>query len=177
MTALTYEHPLADDLLMSFQRYPHPGPDGVRVLPRSHGALPVLLVAPGRLLVPVPDGEAAWLGLVRPPLARPWRVQVLATLSDGSSHDAAGVLHLPPEHALEGLARGNGSWQPLARAPAGPGSQGVRLLRVRAWPATDDVPAASWEVELVDEESFAAAGGGRVPAVSPDAAYGGWRLP
>jgi hypothetical protein len=60
---VVFEFPLAETLTVSFQRYPCPAAGVVSALPRSWGALPVAETGPLELAVPVPEGEAVWLGL------------------------------------------------------------------------------------------------------------------
>src|SRR4051794_4698701 len=111
---VVHEFALADTLSLSFQRYPWPGSAVVRELPRSWGALPVTRSGPLDLLVPVPEGEAMWMGLLRPPDGPAWALRVLAHLQPGGSTDAVtgepvadaagdlAVLRVPPRRALEG---------------------------------------------------------------------------
>jgi hypothetical protein len=182
-------------LSLSFQRYPLTGSPVLHDLPRSWGALPVVTAEPGRLLLPAPDGEGAWLGLV-PERGRPaWAVRVVALLSPqgevdlltgraiGEGTEVASAGTVPPLRSLPGVARGQGAWWPLTRTPAEPEAPSCVRLTVRARPAgesegdTEPVSDASVQVELLDPVEFEERTGHAVPPLRPDAPYGGWRLP
>jgi hypothetical protein len=160
----------------------------VRDLPRSWGALPVVQEGPRGLVVPVPEGEAVWIGLSRPLDAPGWAVRVLAHLqpggptdavAGGAATDAAGdltVLPVPPRRALEGIARPAGGWWSLIRVPPGPDAPACSGLEI--WAQRDGAPPEPpWSVHLVDPAAFTARTGTEVPPLAPDAPYGGWRLP
>jgi hypothetical protein len=125
-----YEYPFSSTLLVSFQRYPQPDDGLLRRLPPSWGALPLLASGPRHVLVPLPDGEAFWLGLVRTAHGPAWTLHVLASLpsnerldvvtgvpADPSRGEAFGSVSVPPSHAVEGIARGDGTWWPFTRGP------------------------------------------------------------
>ena len=85
---VVFEFPLSETLTVSFQRYPCPAAGVVSALPRSWGALPVAEMGPRELAVPVPEGEAVWLGLRATAEARRWRLAVVAHLDPGGPTDA-----------------------------------------------------------------------------------------
>ena len=66
-----YEFLVTPSLSISFQRYPYPPTGFVTALPTSCGALPFEAGAPGHLILPSPDGEAFWIGLIPAPAAQP----------------------------------------------------------------------------------------------------------
>jgi hypothetical protein len=139
---LMREHAVTAALTVSFQRYPYPPSGWVEALPRSRGALPLAAPGPGRLLLPVPDGEAFWVGLLATPQGPPSLVAVAASLASGERVDlATGAapapdpgrdgFAVPPRFAVEGIARGGGGWWALAReapAPPAPACAGLELL-------------------------------------------------
>jgi hypothetical protein len=123
-----YEYALTPWLSISFQRYPYPSGGLVTALPTSWGALPFLVRAPRQLVLPCPDGEAFWIGLVPSPAGRQHRMRVLVTMADGGRIDAltgthadnsepSGVENLlaPPRHGVPGIFRSDGSWWAFAR--------------------------------------------------------------
>jgi hypothetical protein len=184
---VVYEFPLAETLALSFQRYPCPASGVVSELPRSWGALPLTPVGSQGLLVPVPDGEAVWVGLLAEPRGRAWSVRVVAHLDPhgtidvltGRPADPAGepaVLSVPPRRVLEGIARDDGDWWVLTRVAPGPPAPSCRRLEVRAEQAGGP-PERRLIVDLLDPAAFSARTGAEVPPLRPDAPYGGWRLP
>lgn len=137
-----YEYALTPALSLSFQRYPYPPAGVVTALPRSRGALPILLTAPQQLVIPCPDGEAFWIGLVSSPSGRRHRLRVLVSIASDGRVDAltgaaadkiqpAGDEDLAPRHGIPGILRGDGRWWAFARdtgdAP-GPGCLEIELL-------------------------------------------------
>jgi hypothetical protein len=135
-----HEWPLTDTLSLSCQRHPLPDSGVARSVPRSWGALPLLDVGPRQLLVPVPDGEGLWLGLVRETGAPTWPVRVLAVLAGGGPVVDAltgraevpggeGLL-VPPAHAVLGISRGDGTWWPFTRAAPHAGALSCARLDV-----------------------------------------------
>ncbi|MGY1709852.1 hypothetical protein ACI8AC_10115 [Geodermatophilus sp. SYSU D00758] len=165
---------------MSFQRAPYPASGVLDRLPRSWGALPVARAGDGDLLVPVPAGELAWIGLLRDPAAPAERVSVITLLEPGGPTDAltgrpAGAvaptrLLVPPARVVPGVARAGGGWWGLARVAAGPGVPACRAVELRAG---DRVLVA----RFVSPEDFRGRTGTGVPPLDPDAPYGGRRLP
>ncbi len=139
-----HEWSLTDTLSLSCQRHPLPVSGVVRGISRSWGALPLLVAGPRRLLVPVPDDEGLWLGLVRRTGAPAWPVRVLAVLSGGGPVVDAltgraevtggeGVL-VPPAHAVVGISRGDGTWWPFTRAASHTGALSCAGLDVMTGP-------------------------------------------
>lgn len=138
--SVRHEWPLADSLSLSCQRHPLPDSGVVQGIPRSWGALPLLVAGPRHLLVPVPDGEGLWLGLVREPGAPTWPVRVLALPGGGGpvvdvltghpeDRGGEGVL-VPPAHAVVGMARGDGTFWPFTRAARRTGGLSCAALDV-----------------------------------------------
>jgi hypothetical protein len=100
-----HEHAVTDALTVSFQRYPYPPSGWVETLPRSRGALPLALAAPGHLLLACPAGEAFWIGLVASGgRERPSRVGVAARLASGDRVDLATGTVPAPAPAPTGAA-------------------------------------------------------------------------
>lgn len=139
-----YEYALAPSLSVSFQRYPYPPAGLVTALPTSWGALPFVLSAPRQLILPCPDGEAFWIGLIPSPAGRRYRLRVLVSMASGDRVDAlTGTpaddtrppsvedLPTPPRYGVPGIFRGDGSWWAFARdtgnAPA-PACREIQLL-------------------------------------------------
>src|SRR4051812_20731903 len=91
-----YELLLAPALSISFQRYPYPASGLVTNLPTSYGALPVLADAPGHCVLPCPDGEAFWIGLIPEEAGRAEVVRVLATVASGDQLDVVTGAQLDP---------------------------------------------------------------------------------
>jgi hypothetical protein len=184
---IRYEFPVAGSLSLSFQRYPRPGSGIVAELPRSWGALPVAGPDPGELLVPVPEEEGVWVGLLRPAGGPACAVRVLAELRPGGRTDAVSggpapaaaedltALPVPPGRALAGIARPGGDWWSIMRVAPGPGIPACTGLEVRV--EGGGAPAEPLAVRLVDPRSFRLRTGSEVPPLSPDAPYRGWRLP
>jgi hypothetical protein len=186
------EHAVTTALSVSFQRYPCPPSGWVGTLPRSRGALPLAVAAPGRLLLGCPAGEGFWIGLVA--TRRGWssRVGVTARLASGEQVDLAtgaapagdrpeGRFAVPPRFAVEGIARADGGWWALALQAPAPAVAGLELAVWTAPPPAPPPPTAApvvLGVELVDAAGFEAATGRRLPPpAGEEETYGGWRLP
>lgn len=150
-----HEWSLTETLSLSCQRHPAPDSGIVRSVPRSWGALPLLVAGPRHLLVPVPDGEGLWLGLVRDTGAPTWPVRVLAVLSGGGpvldvltglpgTAGGEGLL-VPPGSAVVGISRGDGTWWPFTRAASHTGALSCAGLDVMSGPPQPvaDPPAGS----------------------------------
>ncbi|MGY1670364.1 hypothetical protein [Geodermatophilus sp. SYSU D00710] len=176
-------------MALSFQRYPLTGTSVLHELPRSWGALPVVdTEEAGRLLLPVPDGEGVWLGLL-PDRGSPAReIQVAAALSSQGVVDvatgqavrqSAGWRPVPSLRSVPGIARGENSWWPLSRAARAAGTPACEELTVRLRPgaAAKPRPEVSVRVSFVDPVEWEERTGHAVPPLRPDAPYGGWRLP
>jgi hypothetical protein len=147
-----YEYALTPSLSLSFQRYPYP-PDGVlTALPKSWGALPFLLSEPQQLVLPCPDGEAFWIGIVPSPDGRPYRLRVLVSIVSDGMIDAltgaaadeiqpAGDEELASLHGIPGIFQGDGRWWAFARDTGdtpGPGCLEIELLFQSAETAKPD---------------------------------------
>jgi hypothetical protein len=112
-----HEHAVTDALTVSFQRYPYPPSGWVETLPRSRGALPLALAAPGHLLLACPAGEAFWIGLVATGgRERSSRVGVVARLGSGERVDLA--TGAAPDRVPTGAAPPTGTAQPPPSGPA-----------------------------------------------------------
>jgi hypothetical protein len=161
-----HEHAVTDALTVSFQRYPYPPSGWVETLPKSRGALPLALAAPGHLLLACPVGEALWIGLVAArPEERSSQVGVVAQLASGELVDlatgtalvpgtdpAGGVESasglprpasaVPPRFAVEGIARQDGGWWALALGASAPEAPACVGLELAVWtgPAAAPVP-------------------------------------
>ena len=138
-----HEYPLTPTLSVSFQRYPCPPAGWVTALAPSYGALPILRT-PRQLLLPCPDGEAFWIGLVRTPAERQHRLRLVVTTADGKHIDAlTGTLadHIEPpkdddlqgapRHGVPGIFRGDGSWWALAYRPVATSAPACRTIELR----------------------------------------------
>ena len=179
-----HEFLLTPTLSISFQRYPYPPTGVVAALPTSWGALPFLTGEPGHLVLPCPDGEAFWVGLLAEAGGQRSLVRVVASVASGDRLDVvtgappedpspagSGDLPVPPRRAVAGIARGDGTWWAFARDTGGtpaPACQGLEVL---------SRPAASVRVDLVEPGHYEALGGDRLPGLDPAGRYGGWRLP
>jgi hypothetical protein len=155
---MRYEYAVTPGLSVSFQRYPYPAGGLVPGLPTSRGALPVHVAERGRLILPVPADEAFWVGLIADPGGPGFVVRVIVSLESGTALDAVtgaapaptgtdasgtgtrhargepGVLRVPPQYALPGVAGGSGTWWALARDAHGSDAPASRSLDVLAWP-------------------------------------------
>ena len=121
-----YEYVLTRSMSISFQRFPYPPTGLVKALPTSWGALPLLHSAPGELVLPCPQGEAFWIGLVASGHAQN-RLRVIVSLGSEHTVDAltgapaddlqpADVDDIPaPRNGIPGIFRGDGNWWAFAR--------------------------------------------------------------
>jgi hypothetical protein len=146
-----YEFSLARTLSLSFQRYPYPSGGVVAELPSSWGALPFVHDVPRHLILPCPDGEAFWIGLIPEPGRGSTVVRVLASVASGAWLDVlSGMPHdrsqptdsaditVPPEHAVVGISRGDGSWWAFTHRTGGipaPACRGLELISRPGKPA------------------------------------------
>ncbi len=150
-----YEYALTPSLFVSFQRYPYPAAGLVTALATSWGALPFLRSAPGQLVLPCPDGEAFWIGLVPSPAGQQHRLRVLVSTTSGDRVDAltgalandpepAGMddLLAPPRHGIPGIFRGDGSWWAFARHTDETPAPGCREIELRCRSAGTAAPAS-----------------------------------
>src|SRR5688500_13074951 len=121
-----FEYALTQSVSVSFQRYPFPAAGVVTALAPSWGALPFLPSAPHQLVLPCPNGEALWIGLVTSARGR-HRLQIPVSTASGDRVDAlagapaddtepAGTegLRTPPPHGVPGILLGDGSWWAFA---------------------------------------------------------------
>jgi hypothetical protein len=137
-----YEYALTPSMSISFQRFPYPPTGLVTALPTSWGALPLLHSAPGKLVLPCPQGEAFWIGLVPSGHAQN-RLRVIVSLA--SEHRVDALTGAPaddvrpadrndvaaPRNGIPGIFRGDGSWWAFARdtgATTGPGCREIEML-------------------------------------------------
>jgi hypothetical protein len=160
------EHAVTAALTVSFQRYPYPPSGWVEALPRSRGALPLAAAGPGRLLLPVPAGEAFWVGLVAAPGGPSSLVAAVAELGSGERLDlAAGPV--PPRFAVEGIARGEGGWWALALEAPAPGAPACAGLELLVWTGP---PVATGAGERGPRPQHDPTGPGRPASPAPPAA-------
>lgn len=163
MTA--FEVPVGPALVVSFQRYRCPASGLVDAPAASCGALPVLTPGAGVLLVPCPDGEALWIGLLPGGAGAAVTVQALG---------AELTVHVPPVHALAGMPRASGAgplWAIARHADGAPVCRRIDVVAVSGSVAT------TVRVELIDSQRYAALSGQPLPPLDESAAYGGWLLP
>ncbi|NAZ86528.1 hypothetical protein [Kineococcus indalonis] len=178
--AVEHEVRFTATVALSFQRHPRPATGVVPELPRSWGALPVLLRAPGEVLVPVPEREAVWIGFLRDPGAVPQELSVVARLEPGGRVDAlsghpaldaeTARTAVPPARALPGALRPGGGWWALARVAPDASAPACAALELRAG-------GTSLLVRLVDPDGFRELTGVGVAPLDPRAPYAGRRLP
>jgi hypothetical protein len=188
-------------LRVSFQRYPSPadgdtGPEP----PRSWGALPIVLRAPGACLVPLAANEALWLGL------SPARQSLIVAVTIAAPGSTPLQVEVPPIQALDLISTATGL-RPLTRANLGMRAM-LGLTAVPARRTTASEPArdrlrplhspspsgakepllarGSWhfdrrtelKVEFVEPEIFTAETGQPAPPpLDPSTVYRGWYLP
>lgn len=133
-----YEFALTRSLAVSFQRYSYPAAGVVTGLAPSGGALPFLLGASQHLVLPCPDGEAFWIGLVTSPGSRHRLRMVVSTasgdrvdaLTGAEPADSEGFL-APPPHGVAGIRRPDGSWWAFAREAGDASAPVCRSIELR----------------------------------------------
>lgn len=191
-----YEYALTPSLFISFQRYPYPAAGLVTALATSWGALPFLSSAPGQLVLPCPDEEAFWIGLVSSPAGQQYRLRVLVSTTSGDRVNAltggptndrgpAGIddRPAPPRHGIPGIFRGDASWWAFARDTGETPAPACREIELRcrsassprgAGPDRQYAPGKS-SPPVHAGETFSA----RVKIVEPEHFHklGGGRLP
>ena len=120
-----YEYALTRSMSISFQRFPYPPTGLVTVLPTSWGALPFLHSAPGELVLPCPEGEAFWIGLV-PSGQSQNSLRVIVLLASEHRVDAltgapaddvqpADVDIAAPRNGIPGIYQADGNWWAFTR--------------------------------------------------------------
>ena len=179
-----HEFLLTPTLSISFQRYPYPPSGFVTTLPTSWGALPFIADAPGYLVLPCPDAEAFWIGLIPEETGKSTVVRVLASVASGDRIDVVTGAHVDRSattgsaditvqraYGVAGIPRGDGTWWPFARDAAGEPATECRGLDLFS------PPVASVRVDLVGSAEFEELAGIRLPPLDPASRYGGWRLP
>lgn len=160
-----FEVPIGPALVVSFQRYRCPASGLVDATVASCGAVPVLAPGPGLLLVPCPDGEALWIGLL--PAGAGGVVTVRAL-------DVELTVPVPPVHALAGMPRSPGAGPRWAIARHTDGAPVCRRIEIMVESGSD---SAAVRVDLIDSARYAALSGRTLPPLDESAAYGGWLLP
>jgi hypothetical protein len=164
--------------------------------PSSLGALPVGVDDGGRLLLPVAEDEAFWIGLgVSEPATR-LDLALAIELTDGRELDAiAGTtwdkdrpetVSVPEARRIEGIHRPDGRVAVFARSPASVENPACIRLGVHAMFGAVGLEGerapprhqTSVVVKLVDYETFRTRTGLAPPSpLDPGAGYKGWRLP
>lgn len=149
-----YEYALTQSLSVSFQRYPYPTTGIVTALATSCGALPFALRAPGQLVLPCPDEEAFWIGLVASPTGQQHRLRVLVSTTSGDRIDAlTGVPAnnpgpaflddlVAPQHGIPGIFKGDGRWWAFARHTDATPAPACHEIELRCRPAGTAAPVA-----------------------------------
>lgn len=187
---LMYEIGLGASLSISFQRYPYPPQEVVTSLQTSWGALPFVVSAPQRIVLPGLEGEAFWIGLVSPPGARRFPPRVTVFVADGRSMDALvrsegkgaprDVVDDDPDairYGIPGIAKGEHTWWPFAYDPGAFGAPAVRRVEMRSMEPGSDGGAATLEVDVVKFDRFQMLGGDSPRPLDSADLYGGWLLP
>lgn len=167
-------------LSVSFQRYPRPASGLVEASPLSFGLLPVAPSREGDLLVPLPDGEALWLGFDPASERRPVLVFVAVESGRGRAVDVrtgapatragqGGGIIVPPQRWIDGVRRPDGRCSAFARRAGGSDATDTRAIVVTAIPRLR-LTAARPRPRALVLHSPASAGGNAPP---PPAAEGG----
>jgi hypothetical protein len=175
---------LTEHVAVSFQRFAWPPGGHVPSAPASLGALPIARLASDTALLPVAAGEAFWIGL-DPHRARPdTRLQLRAQLASGRavdvlsgrewSEDAATLMPIRARPRIEGIARPDGAFDVLGRAPADGEASCIRL----SFRVMDAAGSTRVDVEIFDPPAFRQRSGDEPPPpLDPAAGYRGHRLP
>jgi hypothetical protein len=151
-----------DNAVVSFQRYPCPSDKIVGDAPSSYGALPVAPEGDHHLL-PLPDQEAFWVGIILP---KDWD---RGTLSFVAMHADGGVLVSeqfirPGMFVIPGIKRPDGQFDVFCRESVS------ELLLAGAGGIT--------RIVVSDPRTFATRTGQAPPEpFDPNSAFGGWMLP
>lgn len=164
-------------LTMSFQRFELPNTGVVRVAPRSLGALPIARARNGRLLLPVDDKEAFWIGLSS--REEVYLVQLGALLNDGTGTQLGEEAQaVPPDTRIIGWSAAGTSYCALSRVATGSalGVESIYFAARRV--ASRDAGPIEDKVFLVDYAEYSAATLRPPPErIDPSAGYGGQLLP
>jgi hypothetical protein len=183
-------------LRLSFQRFQRPADGTMAGAPSSLGALPVGADDGGRLLLPVAEDEAFWIGLgVADPATR-LDLALAVVLADGRELDAISgapwdedrprTVSVPETRRIDGVHCPDGRVAAFARSPASVECPacvelGFHATIATVGPGRERVPHrhhASASIELVDYEAFHTRTGLDPPSpLDPEAGYKGWRLP
>jgi hypothetical protein len=175
---------LTEHVAVSFQRFAWPPGAHVRSAPASLGALPIASPGGDSALLPVAAGEAFWIGL-DPHGGRPdTRLQLRAQLASGRAvdvltgrewgADAATLMPIRARPRIEGIARPDGTFDVLGRAPANSEASCTGL----SFRVVDAAGSTRVVVEVVDPAAFRQRSGDDPPApLDPAAGYRGHRLP
>lgn len=164
-------------LTVSFQRFERPSVGVIRVAPRSLGALPTARAGNGRLLLPVDDKEAFWIGLSSQEGI--YIVELRALLNDGTQVQLGEVAQaVPPWTRIIGWSAAGNSYHVLSRVAAeiAPGVVSIHF-------AAQTVPSPSAgpiedTIHLVDYAEYSTATCLPVPErIDTSAGYTGQLLP
>jgi hypothetical protein len=141
-----HEFAVTSALSISFQRYPYPSAGYVSALPNSYGALPFVATGPRQLIMPSPADEAFWIGLIATPHTRSSVVQVVASLQSGqrldvltgspldeSSPSRTATIVVPPQFAIIGIVRDDGTWWPFTRTAPNADAPACSGIDLFAW--------------------------------------------
>lgn len=164
-------------LTVSFQRYDLPKTGVISVVPRSLGALPIARARTGRLLLPVDEQEAFWIGLSSQ--EETYLVELRARLSDGTQARLGKKAQaVPPNTRIIGWSAAGASYYALSRVVSGR-ALGVKSIHFAAQKvAPSDVGLIEDNLLLVDYAEYSAATLRLPPErIDPSAGYGGELLP
>jgi hypothetical protein len=179
---------------LSFQRFQSPADGIVTGTPTSLGALPLARDHAGRLLLPVADDEAFWIGLSHTQPAGRAELALAVLRADGRELDALSgttwaasrpeVISVPESRCISGIRRRDGRSAVFARSAVsaeGPGCAALTFYITAAAPAPKTARGkdhAGTVIELVDYDAFRTRTGVEPPGpLDPAAGYQGWRLP
>jgi hypothetical protein len=175
---------LSKHAAVSFQRFVWPPAGVVRSAPTSLGALPVARSSRNAFLLPVAAGEAFWIGLDPLGAQADARLALRVQLAGGRAVEARSGRAwnedeptLAPIHGrprIEGIARPDGAFDVLGRAPADNGASCTGL----SFRIADAIGSTRVDVEIVGPEAFRQRSGDDPPApIDAAAGYRGQRLP
>jgi len=151
-----------DDAVVSFQRYLCPSDKVVADAPSSHGALPVA-PAGNHYLLPLPDQEAFWVGIVLPKDWDRGKLQFVAMHADGRVLVSEQFTR-PGMFVVPGIKRSDGQFDVFRLESVS------ELLLTRAGRIA--------RIVICDPRAFVVRTGQAPPETfDPNAVFGGWRLP